>query len=251
MPKTVLITGASSGIGAAMALRLAREKSTLILWGRDRARLDAVAQDCRALGAVVEIQAFDLRDSETMLAELAAADARHAIDLVILNAGLGGSVPATRLSEDPLVAKAMAEINFAAPVVAASLAADLMARRRSGQIVLVGSVAGDYPLPMAPAYAGAKAGLAHFAEALRVRMAKHDVAVTLVTPGFIDTPMIDGVPQPKPFLISADRAAEIILRRIASRPARVVLPWQFAVLGLAVKLVPRPLLRAVLGRVPG
>jgi short-subunit dehydrogenase len=82
-------------------------------------------------------------------------------------------------------------------------------------------------------------------------MAKYDVAVTLVAPGFIDTPMIDGVTEPKPFLISADRAAEIILRRIASRPGRVVLPWQFAVLGLAVKLVPRPLVRAVLGRVRG
>ena len=79
------------------------------------------------MGAAVETQTFDLRDTENMLAELAAADARHALDFVILNAGLGGSVPGTRLSEDPLVAKAMADINFAAPVTAASLAADLMA----------------------------------------------------------------------------------------------------------------------------
>lgn len=248
-PKTILITGASSGIGAALARNIAAENRDLILWGRDQGRLAIIAQECRARGAQVQTDTFDLRDSETMLARLDAADARRALDLVIFNAGLGGSVPRERFSEAPQIAKAMADINFAAPVTGASLIADRMARRRAGHIVLIGSVAGNYPLPMAPAYAGAKAGLARFAEALGLRMRKYDVAVTLVVPGFIDTPMIAGVTEPKPFLISADRAAQIILGKLAARPRRIVLPWQFAVLMALSRLVPQALVRAVLSRV--
>ena len=118
-------------------------------------------------------KAFDLRDTETMLAELAAADGAprprpgdSQCRPWWQRAGLA-PFPKTRL-----VAKAMADINIAAPVTAASLAADLMARRRSGQIVLVGSVAGDYPLPMARPMQGTKADTTRFAEALRVRMAE-------------------------------------------------------------------------------
>jgi short-subunit dehydrogenase len=124
-----------------------------------------------------------------------------------------------------------------------------MARRGTGHIVLVGSIAESFPLPMSPTYAATKAGLRMFAQSLDIRMAKHGVKVTLVSPGFIDTPMSRSVTEPKPFLMSADTAASIIVRRIAAGARTIVVPWQFAVIRAFTALLPRALLRLILARV--
>jgi len=246
--KTILITGASSGIGAALARAEARAGVTLLLWGRNAARLEEVAQACRARGAEAKIELFDLSDSAGFAPRLAAADAATPIDLAIFNAGLGGTAPDDAVTEGPEIARAIAEVNFVAPVVGAHLIAAAMARRGGGQIVLIGSISESYPLPMAPTYAATKAGLKMFAEALRLRLAKHRVVVTLVSPGFIDTPMSQQVTQPKPFLIGADAAARIISRRIARGDAAIVVPWQFRVIRAATNLLPRFVLRWALAR---
>ena len=246
--KTILITGASSGIGAALARAQARSGVTLLLWGRNAARLEEVAQACRARGAEAKSELFDLSDSAGFAPRLAAADAATPIDLAIFNAGLGGTAPDDAVTEGPEIARAIAEVNFVAPVVGAHLIAAAMARRGGGQIVLIGSISESYPLPMAPTYAATKAGLKMFAEALRLRLAKHRVVVTLVSPGFIDTPMSQQVTQPKPFLIGADAAARIISRRIARGDAAIVVPWQFRVIRAATNLLPRFVLRWALAR---
>ncbi len=246
--KTILITGASSGIGAALARAEARSGVTLLLWGRNAARLEQVAQECRARGAEARIEIFDLSDTAGLPARLAAADAAAPIDLAIFNAGLGGTAPDNAVTEGPGTARAVAEVNFVAPVVGAHLMAEAMARRGGGQIVLIGSISESYPLPMAPTYAATKAGLRMFAEALRLRLTKHHVRVSLVSPGFIDTPMSQQVTQPKPFLIGADAAAKVISRRVARGDATIVVPWQFRILRAATELLPRSILHWVLAR---
>jgi short-subunit dehydrogenase len=246
-PKTILITGASSGIGAALARAHAREGVHLLLWGRDEARLDQTAQACRALGAAVSVQAFDLRDGCGFAARL--ADIASTTDLAIFNAGLGGTVPDGAFAEAPQIVQAIAEVNFVAPLVGASVMADAMARRGTGQIVLVGSISESFPLPMAPSYAATKAGLRMFAESLAIRMEKYGVAVTLVSPGFIDTPMSRKVIEPKPFLMDADTAAKIIARGISGRARTIVVPWQFAVIRALAALLPRALLRLIISRI--
>lgn len=243
--RTILITGASSGLGAALAHALAAPGVSLILWGRDAARLTQAAAACRAKGANCVTDAFDIRDSDMQLSRLSAAGA---IDLAVFNAGLGGSVGADRVAEDPARARATAEVNFVAPVVGASFVAGEMARRGRGHIVLIGSISESYPLPMAPTYVGTKAGLRLFAEALYTRMKAHGVAVTLVSPGFIDTPMSRGLDEPRPFLITAEQAARGILRGIAAGKRVIVVPWQFAVVRFLTNLLPRALVRAVLSR---
>src|SRR5882757_5455483 len=125
--KTILITGASSGIGAALARAHARAGVTLLLWGRDEARLAETAAQCRSLGASTSIQSFDVRDAAGFAARLAAADAAAPIDLAIFNAGLGGTVPEGAFAESPQIAQAIAEVNFVAPVVGASVIAGAMA----------------------------------------------------------------------------------------------------------------------------
>lgn len=246
--KTILITGASSGIGAALAMVEARAGVTLLLWGRDAARLQSVAAACRARGATVHTQIFDLRDTAALAPKLAAADAATPIDLAIFNAGLGGTASDKAAAEAPETARAVAEVNFVAPILGAHVIAEAMAQRGAGQIVLIGSIAESYPLPMAPTYAATKAGLRMFAEALRLRLAKHHVKVTLVSPGFIDTPMSRGITEPKPFLIDADKAAAIISRRIARGAHTIVVPWQFGLIRAFTQMLPRFLLHRALSR---
>jgi short-subunit dehydrogenase len=247
-PKTILITGASSGIGAALARAYAKAGVTLLLWGRDEARLNQTAAQCRALGAAAMIQSFDLRDVTGFVARLAAADAATPIDLAIFNAGLGGTAADDAFAEAPETAQAIAEVNFVAPVAGANAIAAGMAKRGAGQIVLIGSISESYPLPMAPTYAASKAGLRMFAEALGLRLKKHGVVVSLVSPGFIDTPMSRKVTEPKPFLMDADNAAAIIARKIEARARVIVVPWQFIVMRAFTDLLPRAFVRWVMSR---
>ena len=199
-------------------------------------------------GAAVETACFDIADLSQIIEKLEAADTRNPFDLVVFNAGLGGSIPPDRAAQDVHAAERMASVNFTAPVVGANLLAERMAKRGRGRIVLVGSIAESFPLPMAPLYAGTKAGLALFAEALGLRLARYGVGVTLVSPGFVDTPMSQSLKQPRPFLITADAAAAIIARRIERGARRIVVPWQFAVIRAAAGFVPRAMIRAVLSR---
>lgn len=243
--QTILITGASSGIGAALACIYAKPGAQLVLWGQNAARLEATAQRCRASGATVETASFDLTALDELAARLEGADDRHSFDLAIFNAGLGGSLTPSDVAQDRRSAERMATVNFTVPVICANLLAGRMAQRKQGRIVLVGSVADSFPLPMAPVYVGTKAGLALFAEALGLRVARYGVGVSLVVPGFVDTPMSQGLSEPRPFLITADQAAAIIARRVERGAGRIVLPWQFAAIRILTGLLPRLFVRAV------
>jgi short-subunit dehydrogenase len=246
--KNILITGASSGIGAALARAFAAPGLKLALWGRNQERLGAVVEQCRGRGAEVETASFDLLDFGRLTQNLTELDVRCPLDLAVFNAGIGGSLPQDRAAQDVTATEKMAGLNFTAPAIGANLIAERMAERHHGRIVLVGSVAESFPLPMAPLYSGSKAGLALFAEALGLRLARYGVGVTLVAPGFVDTPMSRSLDEPKPFLIGADRAAAIIVRKVAAGRRRIVVPWQFAVIGGLSAVMPRPILRFVLAR---
>ena len=249
MPK-ILITGASSGLGAALARDYAKTADVgLVLWGRNRERLDAVAADCRSRGAQVEIVCFDIRDIDLLVASLKELDERNPLDLAIFNAGVGGTTPLDIRSEAPERVYEQVTVNFTAPAVGAATIAERMAARARGHIVLIGSVAGSFPLPMSPTYSAAKAGLAMFAEALRLRLEPHGVTITLVVPGFVDTPMSRGLPGPQPFLMTAEAAAAAIVGKVASRATRFVLPRPYAAIQVLAHFLPRGLTRTVLRRI--
>lgn len=244
----IVISGASSGIGAALALHHAGPGVRLVLWGRDGERLAAVTQACITRGASVAMETFDITDFAKLHAALTAADDDAPIALAYLNAGLGGSLTRERPGQAPRDVERMAGVNFTAPLIAANILAERMAARQGGHIVLVGSIAGTVALPMAPTYSATKAGLRMFAAAQRARLARFKVKMTLVEPGFIDTPMSRGLKEPRPFLISAERAAAHIARRVAQGHCHIVLPWPFAIIRILAQIIPQGVLSAALAR---
>ena len=247
MTRSILITGASSGLGAALARFYAAPDVHLSLWGRDAGRLTDVARDCREHGAAAETTSFDMRHPGSLAEALAGLDAERQIDLAIFCAGLGGTIGDRRV-ESPARAMEIATVNFTACVVGAAALAERMVERGRGQIVLIGSIAGAFPLPIAPTYSGSKAGLKVFAEALRLRVAPLGVAVTHVAPGFIDTPMSRQITGPKPWMASAEAAAAIVARAAARQAGHLVFPRAFAAVRAAYLCLPGPLRRAIMAR---
>lgn len=247
VPDRILITGASGGLGRALAMHYAGPGRRLILWGRDPDRLAATARMCRAAGADATIRSVDQADIPAALAHLADEQAAGPIGLALLVAGLGNIRAADDLVEDATQVARTGLVNFVATAALAAALARTMATRGAGRIVLVGSAAAFHALPFAPAYAGSKAGLARFAEALRIEVRRHGVGVTLVSPGFIDTALDRTVPDKRPFVISAAQAAARIAAAVDRGSAHAIFPWPFVVLRWVDRLLPRPLRDRLLG----
>lgn len=237
----ILITGASGGLGAALAAHYAAPGRTLLLWGRDRVRLEAVAASCRTAGAEVVLRLLDLADSSAAIAAIEETDAAGAITLALLVAGAGDvRAPGDRVEDAAQVAR-LGLVNFVAPSAMAAALARRMAGRGHGGIVLVGSAAAFHALPFAAGYAGSKAGLLRFGDALRLDVRAHGVRVTIVSPGFIDTAAGRRSAGPRPFQITPARAAARIAQAAAQGRGHVIFPWPFAVLRWFDRLLPPPL----------
>ena len=242
----ILVTGASGGLGGALARCYAAPNVDISLWGRDIARLEVVAQDCRAAGAGVSIRSLDLTDISAALAALREEDAENPFDIVLLSSGRGDVKASGEFVEAAEQVAQLGIINFTAPAAMAAAIADRMARRGHGKIVLIGSAAAFHALPFAAAYSGTKAGLARFADALRLNVRPYGVTVTLVSPGFIDTVAGRQVPGPKPMLMTPEAVAARIAKASLSGKAHLVLPWPFVALRWLDRLLPRPLRDRVL-----
>ena len=166
--RSVLITGASSGIGRALALTYAAPGVRLALLGRDAARLEKVAAAARESGASVEAATVDVRDRLAMAEWIGAADARAPFDLAIANAGITTGLAPGALAEDPEAVRAIIATNLVGVLNTAEPLVAPMAARGSGQLAFIGSIAGLHGLPYSPAYCVTKAGVHAYAESLEV-----------------------------------------------------------------------------------
>lgn len=247
-PRCIFITGASGGIGRALALAYARPGATLVLWGRNPQRLDEIARLCESRGTRIVTKEVDLTDGRAALASFREDDTATPFDTVILCAGLSDMKKASEKTEQAEMVLELGLVNYATPAALAMAAADRMQARQGGAIALIGSVAAFHDLPFAAGYGGSKAGLARFASSARIALAPLGVRVSLIAPGFVDTAMSRRIIGPRPFLVSPDSAARHIMDAIAENRAEVVFPWPFRVLRLIDRLTPYRLRAAIMSR---
>src|SRR5689334_2802171 len=212
--RVVVITGASSGLGAALARLYAGPGVAMGLVGRDPERLAASAAACRAAGATVESAMIDVADGRALAGWLETFDETHPVELLIANAGTSAG-PAPDMPGEPLVVteRQLATNLLGAVHTIAPLVPRLCARGR-GRVVAIASIAAFRGLPYSPGYCASKAGLRAYAEALRPQVAPYGVGVTVVCPGFFSSPMTDRWQGATPFLVSGERAARRIKRGI-------------------------------------
>lgn len=235
-PRSLLITGASSGIGAALAMAYSGDGVTLHLGGRDPARLDAVADRCGREGAQVQARCQDVSDAAGMTEWIEDAFSVGAIELVIANAGIsgeaadagGGQDRRTSLIADILATNLAGVINTVYPCLDRILARPCPPDGVRGQIAIMSSIAGFRGMPTAPAYCASKAALRALGAGLRPALADRGVSVSVICPGFVKTPMTDANDFPMPFMMTGERAAGIIRLGLARGRARITFPWRLA-----------------------
>ncbi|HTT39303.1 MAG TPA: SDR family oxidoreductase [Burkholderiales bacterium] len=247
MSLRVVITGASSGIGEALAVEYARRGARLGLIARRGDRLRALSEKLRVDTALF---ALDVRDSSALQrAARDYCDRFGGADVVVASAGVGAGTLTERaedraLFQEILDINVMGTVNTFQPFVAAMRAAG------GGTLVGIASVAGFRGLPGSGAYCASKAAVIAYLEALRVELRGTGVAVVTISPGYIATPMTEKNPYPMPFLMRADRAAKRMVDAIERRTRHIVVPWQMGVVGLLLKMMPRPVHDAAFARAP-
>jgi short-subunit dehydrogenase len=246
--QSILITGASSGIGAALAEEFAAPGVTLFLGGRSIERLAGVQAACQKKGATVEATAIDVVNREAMEAWIKGADAKQPLDLVIANAGVSGGT--LRGMEKYEKTRAIFETNLDGVLNTVFPALPGMQSRRNGQIGLMASLAAYRGLPGAPAYGASKAAVRVWGESLRGNLRKKSVGVSVIMPGFIKSQMTASNKFPMPFLMEADRAARIVRRGLENNRPRIAFPWPMACLAWFIGILSPGLIDPILNRLP-
>jgi short-subunit dehydrogenase len=247
-PTNIAITGASSGIGRALAIHYARPGRRLSLAGRDMARLEAVAADCRKQGAEAATITFDQRDAALGRAWIGAIDDAGAIDLLIANAGMSAGTHGG--SESEAQVRAIFDVNVTGVLNVVLPAIERMERRGRGQIGLMSSLAGHRGFPGAPAYCASKAAIKVWGEGLRGHCSAKNVRVSVIMPGYVRTPMTDVNDFAMPFLMSADKAASIIAKGLARDRARIAFPFPTAAMAWFLGIFSPALTDSLLSRLP-
>jgi NAD(P)-dependent dehydrogenase (short-subunit alcohol dehydrogenase family) len=235
---TVFITGASSGIGAALARHYASLGAHLGLTGRNAERLAALLTELPPGCATSYL--LDVRDAAAL--QHAAQDFTlrfGAPDIVIANAGISYGTLAEEAGDTPAF-QAIMDTNLLGMVHTFQPFIRPM-KEQGGSLVGIASVAGLRGLPGAGAYSASKAAVIAYLESLRVELARSAIHVTTICPGYIRTPMTDVNTHPMPFMLEVEVAAEKIAKIIECKHRYIILPWQMALLGRVIQLLPVPI----------
>jgi NAD(P)-dependent dehydrogenase (short-subunit alcohol dehydrogenase family) len=242
-----LVTGASSGIGRALALELAAGGASVVLVARREPLLSALAEDIERAGGRALVEVLDVSDADATARAIAAVDERvGGLDLVVACAGVGPALDEPSWSWRAIAAPLHVNLCGAAASLTGALPG--MLERGRGHLVGVSSLASFGALPESAAYCTPKAGLSMLLACLRLDLEDKGIAVTAVHAGFVDTPMVAHRRSAMPQLLTAAEAARHIARALPARPARIDFPQPLAWAARLGARLPRPLHDALLRR---
>jgi short-subunit dehydrogenase len=246
--KTILITGASSGIGEALALALAKKGAVLGLLARREDLLRELAAKCEKAGGVARAYPADVTDpSAVEEAFQQFIQEFSTIDILIANAGIGGNSESVR-SYHPQSVKKVIDVNLNGAVNAVYAVLPRMLEQGHGQLVAISSLAGFRGLPKSAAYSASKAAMTTFFESVRLDVKNKGIDVTIIQPGFIKTPLTAGRHNRMPFLMELDDAIPMFIKAIDKRKKFAAFPWQLATIVRAGKFMPAWMYDRIAGR---
>ena len=235
--KVVLITGASSGIGRALAIELGRRGARLGLTARRAEELSKVAEEVSLAGGLALALPADVRSTEEIDGVASRLREKFGrVDVLIANAGMSTTTAGTHL--DAAEAGDVITINVIGVVNSVAAVLPDMIKRGEGHLVAISSLASYRGMPKSGAYSASKAAVSTFFESLRVDLRQSGIAVTVIHPGFIRTPMTANRKKKLPFLLEVDDAACRIIRAVERRARTYAFPWQLASLVRVIKYMP-------------
>jgi short-subunit dehydrogenase len=245
-PKSILITGASSGIGEALALEYADTDVILHLSGRNKEQLSKVSSLCTAKGATVYDKIIDVTDEAEMHQWI---DNLGPLDLVIANAGMCKSLKYHY--ELGRHTKEIFDVNVGGVFNTVHPAIEKMKERNKGQIALISSMAGYRGMPSAPIYSTSKVTVKAYGEALRGFYYNYGIEINVICPGFVRSRITDKNKFPMPFFMEGPKAAKIIRNGLEKNKGLIAFPWQIRLaLGGVVRILPEFILERILRRLP-
>lgn len=247
--KNIVITGASSGIGASLAVMYAKTmECNLFLFGRDKERLDLVAKEC-SLAKRVECFTIDVCDMEGMSSCLRKIDQNYPVDLVVANAGI--SAGTAREAESIRQVHKLVNVNILGAINTVTPLLDIMVKRKKGHIAFVSSMAGFVSLASSPTYSSSKGFIRMYGESLHSFLLDKGVNVSIICPGYIDTPLTRVNSYKMPFLMTSEKAAEIILNGLESKMAFIVFPKTMRFVIWLLNCIPFSIRSFILNKLPG
>ncbi|MHA1540258.1 MAG: SDR family NAD(P)-dependent oxidoreductase [Alphaproteobacteria bacterium] len=221
-PKTILITGASSGIGKALSLAYAAPQINLCLIGRDADRLAETAAACREKGAHVTEAQINVTKKTALRKLIEDYDKEYHLDLVIANAGI--SAGTGQMGETEKQARQIFDVNMTGLQNTIFPAMDIFMKKGRGQIALMSSLAGFKGFPSAPAYSASKGFVKNYGEALRGYLRGYGVHLTVICPGFVKSRITDANDFYMPFLMEGEKAARIIQKGLLKNKPLIAFP---------------------------
>lgn len=246
--KTILITGASSGLGRELAIQYANKGIILYLTGRNKSRLLDTVNICQDKGANVLSKDIDVKDKESLYDWVVECDKLNNIDLVIANAGISAGTSFNKKDSsqvyDIYETNIIGVLNTIQPII------PLMMKRRQGQIALISSMSSFIGMPSCPAYSSSKACISSYGEGLRGYLKQFNIGVSVICPGFIKTPLTDCNNFPMPLLMPVDKASKKIIEGLEKNKGLITFPIIIYIMLKILRFLPFCITNYIFSKLP-